>query len=42
MIHTNVCQTEQVRFLHLNSFVVVLQRANRGSILRTTLYVVGL
>jgi hypothetical protein len=37
--HTNVCQTEQMPFLHRNSFVVV--SANRGSILRNTLFVVA-
>jgi hypothetical protein len=37
--HTNVCQTEQMPFLHRNRLVVVLD--NRGSILRTTLYVVA-
>jgi hypothetical protein len=33
--HTHVCQTEQMFFLRRNSLVVVLPRANRGSILRS-------
>ncbi len=32
MTHTKVCQTEQMPFLHRNSFLIVLQRANRGFI----------
>jgi hypothetical protein len=39
--HPNVCQTEQMSFLRRNTFVVVLPRANRGSILRNARYVVA-
>src|ERR1700685_787427 len=41
MTDTKVCQTEQMPFLHRNSFVIVLPRTNRGSILGSTRYVVA-